>query len=68
MVQAATTPEDDQVAPAAITDLTVVTETDTNLTLNWTAPGDDGSTGTATSYDLRYSTTPISNDSDFAGC
>jgi hypothetical protein len=29
------------------------------LVLVWTAPGDDGSVGTATSYDLRMSTAPI---------
>jgi hypothetical protein len=27
-----------------------------SLTLSWTAPGDDGMTGRATSYDLRYDT------------
>jgi len=31
----------------------------TFVTLQWTSPGDDSLTGTATSYDLRYSTTPI---------
>ncbi len=36
-----------------------------DVTLIWTAPGDDGYTGIATSYDLRYSTTPI-NDGNFA--
>jgi trimeric autotransporter adhesin len=30
-----------------------------SVTLNWTAPGDDGSTGTATQYDVRYSLSPI---------
>lgn len=29
------------------------------VTVGWTAPGDDGSVGTATSYDLRVSTAPI---------
>jgi hypothetical protein len=29
------------------------------VTLQWTAPGDDGANGTATSYDLRYSASPI---------
>lgn len=28
--------------------------------LTWTAPGDDGMAGRATSYDLRYKTVPIS--------
>jgi hypothetical protein len=30
----------------------------TSITLHWTAPGDDGSLGKATRYDLRYSTRP----------
>lgn len=29
-------------------------------TLVWTAPGDDGNTGRAAQYDLRFSTAPIS--------
>ncbi len=29
--------------------------TDFTLTLAWTAPGDNGNTGTASEYDLRYS-------------
>jgi phosphodiesterase/alkaline phosphatase D-like protein len=32
---------------------------DTSATLAWTAVGDDSLTGTATSYQVRYSTTPI---------
>ena len=32
------------------------------LTLTWTAPGDDGYSGIATRYDIRYSTSPISMD------
>lgn len=32
------------------------------VTLTWTAPGDDGSTGMASSYDVRYSTSPITED------
>ncbi|HEQ98412.1 MAG TPA: T9SS type A sorting domain-containing protein [candidate division Zixibacteria bacterium] len=31
----------------------------TTITLNWTAPGDDGEIGTAATYDIRYSTSPI---------
>jgi len=49
----------DCIRPAAINDLTVVAKTGTTITLFWTAPGDDGSTGTATQYDLRYSMDPI---------
>jgi len=29
--------------------------------LSWTAPGDDGSSGTAAAYDLRYSSSPITS-------
>lgn len=32
-----------------------------SITLTWTAPGDDGSTGTASVYDLRYSTSLITD-------
>jgi RHS repeat-associated protein len=45
--------------PAAVTNLTAGSPTDDSLSLSWTSPGDDGSTGTATSYDMRYSTSPI---------
>lgn len=37
-----------------------------SLTLSWTAPGDDGLSGTATQYELRMSTTPITA-ANFAG-
>jgi hypothetical protein len=30
------------------------------LTLTWTAPGDDGQSGIAAQYDIRYSTVPLS--------
>lgn len=30
-----------------------------SITLNWTAPGDDGNTGRASSYELRYSDQPV---------
>ena len=33
----------------------------TSVTLTWTAPGDDGNTGTASQYDIRYSTSPIND-------
>jgi hypothetical protein len=33
--------------------------TGSSITLSWTAPGDDSLSGTATSYELRYSITPI---------
>src|SRR5258706_8493012 len=51
----------DLTAPAAVADLAVTATTGTSITVRWTAPGDDGATGTATSYDVRYSTTAITN-------
>ena len=49
----------ESVAPSAIASLSVVDSSDNSVTLSWTAPGDDGSTGTASQYEVRYSTSPI---------
>ncbi|MCG3120761.1 MAG: hypothetical protein ALAOOOJD_03601 [bacterium] len=49
----------DSVAPAAVNDLHVTEVSALTVTLEWTAPGDDDNTGTARSYNLRYSTAPI---------
>ena len=51
--------------PAAVTDLVAASSTGSSITVNWTAVGDDGNTGTASIYDIRYSTNPINNDNDF---
>ena len=51
----------DVTPPAVIADLAITSATGNSLALRWTAPGDDGSTGTATSYDVRYSTSPITS-------
>jgi len=48
----------DLVRPAPIA-LAIIAQTDTTVTLQWTAVGDDSLIGTATSYDLRYSTAAI---------
>lgn len=45
--------------PAVIANLQVISATASSLTLQWTAPGDDGNIGTASQYELRYSTAPI---------
>ena len=37
-------------------------KTSGGVDLTWTATGDDGNTGTAKTYDLRYSTSPIVYD------
>jgi formylglycine-generating enzyme required for sulfatase activity/phosphodiesterase/alkaline phosphatase D-like protein len=46
----------DTMPPSAVTDLTCVSSTGSTVTLTWTAPGNDGTDGTAATYDLRYST------------
>jgi len=52
----------DVTPPAAITDLTATDSSSSSITLKWTAPGDDGNTGTASSYDIRYSTSSVGTD------
>jgi len=56
----------DTTPPAAITNLAASTGTYAGqINLQWTAPGDDGNTGTAQSYSLRYSTSPITNNTTY---
>ncbi len=50
--------EDDDVPPVAVSDLAGANPGITTIQLNWTAPSDAGS-GSASTYDLRYSTAPI---------
>ncbi|UCH83740.1 MAG: hypothetical protein JSW50_15030 [Candidatus Latescibacterota bacterium] len=49
----------DTTAPAAVADLRLRAPTQSTLALVWTAPGDDGTEGTAASYDIRFSDAPI---------
>jgi len=49
----------DSTAPTAISNLVSSNTSQTQTTLTWTAPGDDGNTGKAAFYDLRYSTATI---------
>ena len=58
-VPSAATSASDATAPDAVTDLATGTVTTSSVDLSWTAPGDDGATGTATTYDVRYSTSTI---------
>jgi hypothetical protein len=52
--------EGEEIAPASVADLEVdCVISNTTMKLTWTAPGDDGATGTAAEYDLRYSTSSI---------
>jgi hypothetical protein len=56
-----TTNSVDFTPPAQVSDLAAVATSAGSATLSFTASGDDGNTGTATAYDLRYSTAPITN-------
>ncbi|MGH7453760.1 MAG: fibronectin type III domain-containing protein, partial [bacterium] len=56
----------DGFTPGTVFDLTVTKTTTASVTLEWTAPGDNGFEGRAKSYDIRYSTNHILMDADFA--
>ena len=57
----------DLVAPAAISDTSGNSlVTFGCVSMAWTAPGDDGSVGTASSYLVRYSFSPILDETDWA--
>lgn len=51
----------DTTPPANIINLATSGATTTSINLAWTAPGDDGSSGMASVYDIRYSTSMITN-------
>ncbi len=51
--------EPDTLPPAPIGDLAILQLNGDWAELQWTATGDDGATGTASRYDVRYSTAPI---------
>jgi hypothetical protein len=56
----------DTTAPAAITTLSATTGTGNGVVnLNWTAVGDDNTSGTANSYLVRYASSPILNATDW---
>ena len=57
--------EDDSVPPSAVTNLTYVDSSYSTVNLTWTCSGDDGLSGIAYNYDLRYSKNPI-DASNFA--
>jgi len=53
-------PSADTTAPGAISNLTAVPgDSDKSVGLAWTAPGDDGSSGTAVRYHVWFNTEPI---------
>ena len=52
---------DEDTPPAIIADLSTSNITANSITVTWTAPGDDGSGGTASLYDIRYASWPITD-------
>jgi hypothetical protein len=57
----------DTIPPAAITDLEVTSVSATTATLAWTAVGDDGREGRVSSYDVRFSLSPITEENFASG-
>ncbi len=49
----------DTTAPSTVGDLALSDASFTSMKVSWSAPGDDGTTGTAWLYDIRYSTSAI---------
>ena len=61
VISRATLAAPDGIRPGPLTTVAVTGTTETTASLQWTAVGDDSLTGTATSYDVRYSTSPITD-------
>jgi hypothetical protein len=57
---------DDTTPPAAVSSLHFTGATPSSATIQWTAPGDDCTSGTAFSYEIRYSLVEISDHASFA--
>jgi len=60
-----TNPLVDTVRPATINSLAVGGVTDTSVTLTWIAPGNNGNSGSATGYWVKYSATGAINASNW---
>lgn len=63
-VSATTYAVSDTVRPADVTTLTATAMTNESIQLTWTAVGDDGNTGNASSYEIRRSASVINTDTD----
>ena len=55
----------DAVPPAAVSDLVATPQSETTVRLRFTASGDDGAAGTASSYDVRRSSSRIASEAAF---
>jgi hypothetical protein len=55
-------PPPDTLPPGTISDLAAINPSPNSITLTWTAPGDDGNSGSASGYIVKYSTSgPITD-------
>jgi len=61
IVTRATSDPADTTAPAAVTNLSLSSPSGTSILLSWSSPGDDNNSGTAQSYDIRYSTSNVTS-------
>jgi uncharacterized repeat protein (TIGR01451 family) len=57
--------ETDTTPPDAVGNLQAIAPNNQRVGLQWTAPGDDGSVGTVSLYEVRYSDTNISSPASF---
>jgi len=53
---------EDVISPCRITDLAIDNKTYYSISLIWTAPGDDNTSATASTYDIRYAVVPITDE------
>ena len=51
----------DIVPPAGVMDLQIISTGSLYVQLGWAAPGDNGQTGIASFYDIRYATSPVTS-------
>ena len=65
MIDVASAMEVDDVAPSAVTDLKVAGTDLTAIDLEWSAAGDDNTTGAAAAYIVKYADQPIVNENDW---
>ena len=56
----------DSTPPGTIADLAAATSDGSSVTINWTAPGGDGASGTAITYEIRYGNTDVVSPTDWS--
>jgi uncharacterized repeat protein (TIGR01451 family) len=57
--------ENDSVAPASVGNFRITEQNGRSITLAWNAPGDDGNTGRASLYELRFADNDLSTAAQF---